>query len=265
MKWTFTGWEDAVDANRIAIVFEDRNKNYGAYPLRVFYHARLSKAFLISAAGFFIIAFSPLIAAWMSGKMKTEIKAAKEIVVNLTEPPPVDETVPPPPPPPPPPLKETVKFTPPKIVDKPVEEDQPPPQEKLSETTVSTVTQEGEKTIDLPPDNPVVDPDEGKIFTIVDEMPVFPGGDEKLYEFLYKNIKYPPAAREYGVHGKVAISFIVDRTGKISNVKIAKGIGSGCDEEALRVISMMPGWVPGKQNGRPVSVMYYLPVDFTLK
>ena len=263
MPRTHSNWNDAVDERRIAIVFENRNKNYGAYPLRVSYHGRLTRAFIFSTVGFFIVAFSPLVSEWMKGKMKQEIKPAKEIVVNLTEPPPVDETPPPPPPPPLQQLRETVKFTPPKVVDKPIDEE-PPPQEKLSETTVSTVTQEGEKQIDLPPE-PIVDPDEGKIFTIVDEMPLFPGGEEKLYEFMRNNIIYPAVAREYGVHGKVAISFLIDKAGKIKDIKIAKGIGSGCDEEALRVISMMPDWIPGKQNGRPVSVLYYLPVFFNLK
>jgi protein TonB len=160
-------------------------------------------------------------------------------------------------------LRETVKFTPPKVVDTPIHEDTPPPQEKLSETEVSTITQEGEKQIELPPE-PVVEPEEEKIFTIVDEMPVFPGGEEKLFAFLRSNIVYPPVARENGVQGRVAVNFIVDRNGKISEARILKGIGSGCDEEALRVIHMMPDWKPGKQNGRPVIVSYYLPVDFRL-
>jgi protein TonB len=259
----FTGWEHAEDAKRIAIVFENRNKNYGAYVLRVHYYKRLNKALFFSAVCFLIIALLPFITEWASGKMNKEIKPLKEIVVNLTEPPPIDEMPPPPPPPPPQQVRETVKFTPPKVVDKPVDEE-PPPQEKLSETTVSTITQEGEKEIDLPPE-PIVDRDEGKIFTIVDEMPVFPGGKEKLYEFLRTNIRYPAAAREYLVHGKVILSFIIDRNGKISDAKIMKGIGSGCDEEALRVINKMPDWIPGKQNGRPVMVSYYLPVEFYLK
>lgn len=263
MKIRFSGWDDAANAQRIAIVFENRNKLYGAYVLRVIYHQNLGRAFLIAGAFFVLLTASPFIAAWTKAKAGAEIKQTQEVVVNLTEPPPLDETPPPPPPPPPQQVRETVKFTPPKVVDKPVEEE-PPPQEKLSETTISTVTQEGEKEIDLPPE-PVVDSDEGRIFTIVDEMPVFPGGEEKLFAFLRSNIKYPPSARENGVGGRVAVNFMVDRSGKISDVKILKGIGSGCDEEALRVIRMMPDWIPGKQNGRPVLVSYYLPVDFRLK
>lgn len=262
MNFSFSGWNDAVNAKRIELVFENRNKNYGAYPARIFYHQRLIKSFLFSVTGFFIVVLSPVFSEWMEDTAHDEIRPTKEIVVNLTEPPPLDET-PPPPPPPPPILRETVKFTPPKVVDKPTEEE-PPPQEKLSETTVSTITQEGEKQIELPPE-PITDSDEGKIFTIVDEMPIFPGGEEKLFAFLRSNIKYPPVARENGVYGRVGVNFIVDRNGKISDVKILKGIGSGCDEEALRVIRLMPDWIPGKQNGRPVFVSFYLPVDFRLK
>jgi protein TonB len=149
-------------------------------------------------------------------------------------------------------------------VDKPVEEEQPPPQEKLSETTVSTVTQEGEKEIELPPE-PVVDPDEGKIFTIVEEMPSFPGGENKLFEYLRNNIKYPPVARENGITGRVYVTFVVDRDGKIKDAKVIRGIGAGCDEEALRVVRTMPDWKVGKQNGRAVQVQYNLPINFTLK
>lgn len=265
MRILLTGWEDAEDAKRIAIVFEHRNKNYGDYLIRAHYHTRLRKAMFFSAVGFFLLACSPIAAEWARNKMKVEIKQIKEIIVTLTEPPPIDEMPLPPAPPPPPPqqVRETVKFIPLKVVDKPADEE-PPSQEKLSETTLTTITQEGAKEIDIPRE-PISDSDEGKIFTIVDEMPAFPGGKEKLYKFLHANIRYPAAAKEYYVHGKVIISFIVSRSGKISDAKILKGIGSGCDEEALRVVNEMPEWIPGKRNGRPVNVSYYLPVEFSLK
>lgn len=263
-KFLTPSWDHAESVERAELVFEHRNKSYGAYLIRLFYPERITRSFLYAAAGFVLAICSPFIIGWLTSKTKEEFKATQEVVVNLTEPPPLDETPPPPPPPPPQQVRETVKFTPPKVVDKPVEEEQPPPQEKLSETTVSTVTQEGEKEIELPPE-PVVDPDEGKIFTIVEEMPSFPGGENKLFEYLRNNIKYPPVARENGITGRVYVTFIVDREGKIRDAKVLRGIGAGCDEEAVRVVRSMPDWKVGKQNGRPVQVQYNLPINFTLK
>jgi periplasmic protein TonB len=257
-------WDKAESVARAELVFENRNKGYGAYLLRLLYPDRITRSFIFAAIGFILALSAPVISEWLSSKAKEEFKATQEVVVNLTEPPPLDETPPPPPPPPPQQLKETVKFTPPKVVDKPVEEEQPPPQEKLSETTVSTVTQEGEKEIDLPPE-PVVDPDEGKIFLIVEEPPSFPGGEAKLFEYLQKNIKYPPVARENGITGRVYVTFVVDKEGKIKDAKLIRGIGAGCDEEALRVVRAMPDWKVGKQNGRAVSVQFNLPINFSLK
>ncbi len=256
-------WESAQNTERAELVFETRNKEYGAYDIRRLYEVRLTRAFIFSTIGFVLLILSPFIIQLIGKTADNLTKAKSEVVVNLTEPPPIDETPPPPPPPPPEPLKETVKFIPPVVKDAPVEEE-PPPQEKLSETTISTVTQEGAKTDEIPPEE-TVDPDAGKIFTIVEEMPAFPGGDTKLFEFLQKNIKYPPIARENGIQGRVYVTFVVDKEGKIKDAKVIRGIGGGCDEEALRVVRAMPDWKIGKQNGRPVAVQYNLPINFTLK
>src|SRR5205085_12283823 len=102
------------------------------------------------------------------------------------------------------------------------------------------------------------------IFTVVEEMPSFPGGEEKLFEYLSK-IKYPAIAKENGISGRVYVTFVVDKDGKIRDVKTLRGIGGGCDEEAIRVVSAMPDWKPGRQNGRNVAVQYNLPVNFNLK
>ena len=257
-------WENAESPARAELVFEYREKKYGAYIIRLFYPDRIRRAFIYAAFGFVVVISAPVISEWLSNKSKEEFKATKEVVVNLTEPPPLDETPPPPPPPPPKQIQETVKFTPPKVVDKPVEEEQPPPQEKLSETTVSTETHEGEKQIDLPPE-PIVE-DEGKIFTFVEEQPSFPGGEEKLFAYLRANIKYPPIARENGIQGRIYVNFVVDKDGKIKDAKIARGgLGAGLEEEALRVVRAMPDWKAGKQNGRAVNVYFNLPINFTLK
>jgi TonB family protein len=106
--------------------------------------------------------------------------------------------------------------------------------------------------------------DDQRIFTSVEQVPEFPGGIEKFYQFLNKNTRYPATAREAHIQGRVIVSFIVEGDGTLTNVKVARGIGGGCDEEAVRVISSCPRWKPGMQNGRPVRVAYSVPITFTL-
>ena len=106
---------------------------------------------------------------------------------------------------------------------------------------------------------------EQEIFQIVEEMPAFPGGEVKLMEHIAKNIKYPQIARESGIQGRVFVGFVVEPDGSISNVKLLRGIGGGCDEEAMRVIKGLPKWKPGKQRGKAVRVSYQIPVNFKLQ
>ena len=106
---------------------------------------------------------------------------------------------------------------------------------------------------------------EQEIFQIVEEMPAFPGGEAKLMEYVGKNIKYPQIARETGIQGRVFIGFVVEPDGSVSNVKLLRGIGGGCDEEAMRVVKSMPKWKPGKQRGKAVRVSYQIPVFFKLQ
>ena len=106
---------------------------------------------------------------------------------------------------------------------------------------------------------------EQEIFQIVEEMPAFPGGEAKLMEYVTKNIKYPQIARETGIQGRVFVGFVVEPDGSVSNVKVLRGIGGGCDEEAMRVVKSMPKWKPGKQRGKAVRVSYMLPVNFKLQ
>lgn len=104
-----------------------------------------------------------------------------------------------------------------------------------------------------------------EIFTVVESMPQFPGGDASLYKFLAENIEYPQIANESGIQGRVFLTFVVERDGSITDVKVLRGIGGGCDEEAIRVVQSMPKWKPGKQRGKPVRVQYNLPIKFTLE
>ena len=106
---------------------------------------------------------------------------------------------------------------------------------------------------------------EAEIFTIVEEMPEFPGGMQKLADYLAKNIKYPQMARESGIQGRVFVNFVVEPDGHVSNVNVMRSLGGGCDEEAMRVVKAMPKWKPGKQRGKAVRVSYILPVNFKLQ
>jgi protein TonB len=107
--------------------------------------------------------------------------------------------------------------------------------------------------------------EEEQIFLVVENMPEFPGGDAAMYKFLSKNIKYPRMAKESGISGRVFLTFVVERDGSVTDVKILRGIGGGCDEEAVRVIKKMPRWSPGKQRGKPVRVQFQMPIKFTLQ
>jgi len=103
-----------------------------------------------------------------------------------------------------------------------------------------------------------------EVFTMVEDMPAYVGGQEAMMSFLAGNIKYPEAAMKKDIQGKVYVTFVVEADGSVTNVKVLRGIGSGCDEEAVRVVKMMPKWNPGKQAGKAVRVQYNLPIRFAL-
>jgi protein TonB len=109
-------------------------------------------------------------------------------------------------------------------------------------------------------------PEEKKeIFITAEEMPFYPGGETERLKFLAENIQYPELALASGIQGTVYLQFVIDSKGNITDVKIIRGIGGGCEDEALRVIKMMPPWHPGKQNGRTVRVLYTMPVSFKIR
>lgn len=116
------------------------------------------------------------------------------------------------------------------------------------------------KEVEETPPAPVVE----KIFDVVEEQPEFPGGNSKMYEYLRNNIKYPPMASESGIQGTVYVQFVVSKNGSIEDIKVLRGIGGGCDEEAVRVVKVMPNWTPGKQRGKAVNVRFTLDIKFRL-
>ena len=158
-------------------------------------------------------------------------------------------------PPPPPPPQKVIKIN---IVEDDVEVE-----EDLLIDAEADENTEIEEYIPIEVEEEVVS--EAPIFTVVESMPEFKGGMAKLYTYLGNNIKYPVMAKESGIQGKVYVTFVVERDGSITDVRVLRGIGGGCDEEAIRVVAGMPSWKPGKQRGKPVRVQYNLPVRFTLQ
>lgn len=264
-------WNNVVSADRNDIVFAERNQEYGAYQIR----RKYDRTMMI-----IILSLFAALALGMGVKVLLSLKGeevVKEPVLDMTQidltPPPADKNEPPPPPPPPPPpVMETVKFVPPVIKDDAVETEPPPPQEKLSETNVSTVTQEGDGDAVVVPDGngsgpAVVEEKAPEIFTVVEEMPEFPGGAAEMMKYIQKNIQYPQMAKEAGLSGKCFLKFVVNGNGDISDVQVLKGVPGcqECDREAIRVVKSMPKWKAGKQNGRSVPVFFNLPINFQLR
>jgi periplasmic protein TonB len=111
---------------------------------------------------------------------------------------------------------------------------------------------------------PDVIDDTDEPFIVVEDEPEFPGGEMARRKFLSENIKYPKTASEVGIDGTVHVTFIIEKNGSVTDVRILRGIGGGCDEEAIRVVKAMPNWIPGKQRGKPVRVQFNMPIKFTL-
>jgi protein TonB len=105
---------------------------------------------------------------------------------------------------------------------------------------------------------------DGDVFRVVEVMPKFPGGDEARIKYMVENIKYPEAARKNGITGTVFVQYVVEKDGSITGVKVLRGIGGGCDEEAMRVIENMPNWEPGLEKGKPVRTQFNMPISFKL-
>ena len=261
------------------IVFEGRNKAYGAYVLRRLYQRHVTRALIIATAVFALLVFFPLIAQFLKDKMPKEPK--KNLQENvLMDAPPLDETRPPPPPPPPeappppPPKLTTIKFTPPVVKkDEEVKKEEVPDQEELKDKTVSTVTVKG--NTDAPDlselsgngDKVVEEVVENKVYTYVEQMPQLPGGggNGAIVAAIQKATKYPPLALRNQVEGRIFVSFTVNAQGDVSDVKVVKGLGSGLDEETVRAVKTLPKFIPGKQNGRAVSVSFTVPITFKIQ
>ena len=244
----------------LEVVFADKNKNYGAYQLRKSNGANTTRALIIGSVIFLVLFFSPKIYSLIKGSMDHQDEQLKAQEVILAPPPPVDPKTPPPPPvEPPPPKVDQVKMPPP-IVKPDIEvRDEPPTVEKLKEADPGQRDIKGDPTADIVIAEPVgegpkreaaVAVDDNKVydFVSIEKQPEFPGGISKFYGYLSKAIKYPPMAQENNVQGKVFLSFVVEKDGKLTDITVTRGLGSGTDEEAIRVLKASPRWNPGIQK-----------------
>lgn len=254
------------------LVFASRNKSYGAYQIRKSYTINGLIGFGGAVLLILALILGPIIANWIrSMKPKEPPVIEKKVEVTLKNTESIEEEekeemvkevkkdIP---------LMESVKFTVPIVTTEEVEE--VTTAEDLTASNPGSVTQAGAEGFTGMPDEGGGDEIIGntgtdEVFTVVEQMPEFPGGDAAMNDFLDKNLQYPTMAKEQGIQGKVWIGFIVDKFGNVSNVEVLRGIGGGCDEEAARVVGIMPRWNPGKQSGRPVIVKFRFPINFTLR
>lgn len=278
---------DLYDPKWVEMVFAGKNKEYGAYQLRKGTSGRNIKALLI------LVIAAALVGGFLAWKVIEQKQAEeqqaymeamqlaelqqqakkeekkKEPVKPKIEP---KKEIPV--------ARETQKFTAPVIKKDELvkEENQVKQMDKLDEkVAVGTENKEGTKdrlaeavrsdiAVTAPPPPPAPKPEvSNKVFDVVEEMPHFPGGAAALQAFLSSNTKYPVVAQENGVQGRVTVSFVVERDGSITDVRVVRSVDPSLDREASRVVRSMPRWSPGKQNGSAVRVKYTVPVVFRLQ
>ena len=278
---------DLYDPKWVDMVFAGKNKEYGAYQLRKGTSGRNIKALLI------LVIAAALVGGFLAWKVieqkqaeeqqaymeamefaKLQQQAKKEEKKKEPVKPKIEpkKEIPV--------ARETQKFTAPVIKKDELvkEENQVKQMDKLDEkVAVGTENKEGTKdrlaeavrsdiAVAAPPPPPAPKPEvSNKVFDVVEEMPHFPGGAAALQAFLSSNTKYPVVAQENGVQGRVIVSFVVERDGSITDVRVVRSVDPSLDREASRVVRSMPRWSPGKQNGSAVRVKYTVPVVFRLQ
>ena len=264
------------------LVFEGRNQSYGAYQLRKGTAKRNVWALIIVGLAAALLYLGLQLQKMAEANKKVENTQAVELAKLNTEkkeakvekkeiikqePEKVVEQV-----------KSSVKFTAPVIKkDSEVKEEDEIKLDEVqkSDKAVGAFTVEGNDEVGgavlkakediAAPEPPKHVVEETKIFTVVEQMPMFPGGDGALMGYLRDNIHYPTVAAENGVQGRVVVGFVVERDGSITDVNILRGVDPSLDREAMRVVKSMPKWTPGKQNGSAVRVKYQVPVSFRLQ
>ena len=256
------------DLNRIPsfddIVFENRNKEYGAYKLRKKYNRNV----IISLITGLVLMSTAIITPYLNAKA-AENKAKRserqvEIKMeNLDQP---TETVAPPLPPPPPPqdVVQQAKYIPPVVVDS-VKPEETIQLMTADQAQVEVQNEEVVEEVQVVAEEVQEDVDEAEPFYVVEEMPMFPGGDAAIQKYIGDNVIYPEVAKENNIQGRVIVKFCVTPTGGVDQVSVLKGVDPELDVEVVRVVKTLPKFKPGKQGGKPVPVWYTIPINFQLK
>jgi len=252
-----------------SLIFEGRNKEYGAYEMRNDSSNRHLKALvIITIVGLAAIFLPNLIRKFIPASVAVAQTGDVNLIdVNIN--PVKDNTIAIPKPVTPQMPRATIQFVPPVVVPDPEATQSLATQDALTNSTavISRVTIAGTETGTLiePPAEVITQTSKPEIPTHVEQMPQFPGGDAELMKWLSSHITYPTSAIEAGIFGSVVLKFVVRPDGSIDDVTIVKSLEPNCDMEAIRAVKKMPNWLPGKQNGNPVSVWYTLPVRFKLQ
>jgi len=272
------------------LVFEGKNKDFGAYVIRTDSPKRHTKAVVWTIIGTLLL--GGIIIGIMKANEYLEAQRLKSeqeqetVMVDMSateEPEPEQERLEQPKPEVlPEEVLQTVKVTELRIVEdeKVKKEDEIKTQEELQETQTAFGQKDNDKGTDdrnetktlkdevvvekkTEPEKKKEEPE--KVFTSVEQMPQFPGGEAALMKYLQSHINYPPMAAENNVQGRVVVQFVVDKTGKVGEVKVVRSVDKDLDKEAVRVCKSLPKFTPGRQNGQAVSVWYTLPVTFKLQ
>ena len=259
------------------VVFDQKNKSYGAYQLRQESSSNTTTALFFTSVLFVLLFLSPKIIAMIKGPEEIITDPKGDIPVVIAPPPPVNPKTPPPPPvSPPAPRENIIKFPPPIVrADNLVSDEDPPQIDDLKNANT------GQRNIEGLEDGEIVITQTAGIsqntaaatgvssdalvpFEALEVQPDFPGGMKKFYAYLQKTVKYPEAAQEIGLQGKVFLSFIIEKNGELTDIKVDRKLGGGTDEEAMRVLKASPRWIPGIQNGKAVRVKYNIPISFNI-
>ena len=266
-----------LNADILDLIFEDRNKEYGAYDLRKTYNKRILKALIITASVALLALLGSLLAKAFTSKNSNVVQheiTLQEIKEEEKKP---DIPPPPPPKPPPPPQVEMAKFTPPKIVKDEEVKEVIQENKELEDKKIDVVNQDGIKDDNIAAPSQIdegkqvieekKEDDENKIFEKVEVEASFPGGDGAWRKFLERNLRGDVASENGAPAGTytVVVQFVVDKEGNVSDVKALTSHGYGMEDEAVRVIKKGPQWKPAIQNGRNVKAYRRQPITFQIE
>ena len=248
------------------IVFEGRNQEYGAYAIRKKYKPTVMLAMVIGT----IIVATAVIVPYLkaSAAVNQVVREEKNVQIEMQNLEAPTDVIAPPPPPPPPPTATVAaaKYIAPVVVDS-VKPEESVKLMTAAEAEQTVVNEDVSLVEDVAVVQEEVQEEEAptEVFVVVEEMPSFPGGDTEMMKFIYDNIKYPEIAKENNIQGRVILRFCVTYKGAVDQISVLKGVDPALDAEAMRVVSLLPAWKPGKQGGKPVNVWYSLPIAFQLK